>query len=293
MSDILADAVRRLAAAGVDSPRLDARLLWEHANTISLSPGTGGEGRGEGDLKRDIPPHPSPLPQGGRGDTLFEAFLSRRIAREPLAFITGRKEFWSLDFEVGPGVLVPRPETEIIVEQALLRLPDRSAPLRLLDFGTGSGCLLVALLKEFPNSRGLGIDCSEEARGYARRNLARHGLAGRGEIKPGDWGEGIEGPFDLIVANPPYIRSGDLPGLAPEVAREPRLALDGGADGLDALRKLAPELVRLLAPNGIALVEIGAGQEAASVMTQAGLSVVRTAPDLAGIPRVLVIEPRG
>jgi release factor glutamine methyltransferase len=273
----LADAVRRLAAAGIDNPRLDARLLWEHAHKASLSP-TGGEGRGEG------------------ASVLFESFLSRRIAHEPLASITGRKEFWSLEFEVGPGVLVPRPETETIVEEAIALLPDRSAPLRLLDFGTGSGCLLAALLKEFPNSRGLGIDCSEEARGYAQRNLTRLGLAGRGEIKPGDWGEGIKGPFDLIVSNPPYIRSADIEGLAPEVARyEPRLALDGGPDGLGALRKMAPQLARLIAPGGIALVEIGAGQgaEAASVMTQAGLAVVRTAPDLAGIPRVLVIKPGG
>jgi len=258
--DLVVAAARRLSAAGIDSARLDARLLWEHA----------------------------------QGDSVhFEALLARRLAREPLAYITGRKEFWSLNFEVGPGVLVPRPETETIVEQALALFADHSAPLRVLDFGTGTACLLVALLKEFPNATGLGVEYSEEARGYAQRNLVRHGFAGRGTIHSGNWGEGIEGPFDLIVSNPPYIRSTDIDGLAPEVVRfEPRLALDGGPDGLDALRKLAPELVRLLAPQGIALVEIGAGQDAASVMTQAGLSVVHLAPDLAGIPRVLVIKPR-
>lgn len=274
MSDsraLIAAAARRLAAAGVDNPRLDARLLWEHA----FLPLQGERSEREG-IDRNA---------------LFDSFVARRIAREPLAYITGRKEFWSLEFEVGPGVLIPRPETETIIEQALQLMPDRSAPLRVLDLGTGSGCLLVAFLKEFPNSRGLGIDASEVARRYATANIARHGLAGRAEILAGNWAQEISGRWDAILSNPPYIRSGDIDALAPEVRFEPRAALDGGADGLSAIRELAHATARLL--GGFALTEIGAGQEAAaaSIMAEAGLAVTRVVPDLAGIPRVMVTAP--
>lgn len=259
--DLRADAVRRLAAAGVESARLDARLLWDHAQ---------------------------------RNPAVFEEFVARRCAREPLAYITGHKEFWSLEFDVGPGVLVPRPETETIIEQAMEFLPDQSAPLRVLDLGTGSGCLLAAFLKEFPNARGLGIDCSEEARRIAARNMDRLDLTGRAEIRAGNWGENIDAPWDVILSNPPYIKTGDLSGLAPEVAQyEPLAALDGGPDGLESIRPLAAAIRRLGA--GWAFVEIGAGQaaEAAAVMAQNGQVIVRTAPDLAGIPRVLVTRPAG
>ena len=296
MSDsLLAETARRLTASGVDNARLDARLLWDHAQ--SLSPGTGGEGRGEVGAADIVPRHPSPLPQRGRGDVacVFEALVARRAAREPLAYITGQKEFWSLDFEVGPGVLIPRPESETIVEQVLAFVPDRSTPLKILDLGTGSGCLLIALLKEYPNARGLGIDLSEEARAYALRNLARHGLAGRGEILGGDWNEAPGAPYDVIVSNPPYIKTSDVAGLEPEVGYEPVGALDGGRDGLAAYRALAPVLARLLGPSARAFVEIGAGQaeEVAAVLTQSGLETIQRVPDLAGIPRVLVVGPAG
>ena len=258
MSDsLLVEGARRLVAAGVQSPRLDARLLLEHS---------------KGDEAR------------------FEGFIARRAAREPLAYITGRREFWSLDFEVGPGVLIPRPETETLVEQALAFFPDRAAPLKILDLGIGTGCLPVALLKEFPNARGLGIDRSDEARAYALRNVARHGLAERCEIRGGDWAEATAGPYDVILSNPPYIRTTELAGLAPEVAYEPVLALDGGPDGLSAYRGLAPVLTRLLSPNGYAFLEIGAGQsaEVGAVLAQSGIHLINLAPDLAGIPRVFV-----
>jgi len=275
VSDSLpADAARRLAAAGVENARLDVRLLWNHAHEISLSP-LGGEGRGEGDL--------------------FESFLARRAAREPLAYITGHKEFWSLDFEVGPGVLIPRPESETIIEQVLAFVPNRTAPLKVLDLGTGSGCLLIALLKEYPNARGLGIDLSEEARAYAQRNLARLGLAERGEILGGDWTESPGAPYDVIVSNPPYIKTSDLAGLEPEVGYEPVEALDGGPDGLFPYRDLAPVMARLLGPSGRAFLEIGAGRadDVAAVLTQSGLETIQQVPDLAGIPRVLVVGRRG
>ena len=275
-SALLADAVRRLAAAGVGSPRLDARVLLEHARSLSSPVHGGGAERSEAD-----------------GASLFESFVIRRAEREPLAYITGRREFWSLDFEVTPGTLIPRPETETIIEQALALLTDHSAPLDVLDLGTGTGCLLIAFLKEFPSARGLGIDFSEKACAVARRNMARHGVEKRCEIRHGDWAGTVTGTFDVILSNPPYVRTADLKDLEPEVARyEPIMALDGGPDGLAAYRLLAPQLARLLRPGGHALVEIGAGQsdEVAALMVQAGLETVRIAPDLAGIPRVLVVR---
>ncbi|MBU6299607.1 MAG: peptide chain release factor N(5)-glutamine methyltransferase [Alphaproteobacteria bacterium] len=258
MSDsLLTDTARRLAAVGVDNPRLDARLLWAHA-------------RGDG--------------------VVFESFVSRREAREPLAYITGRKEFWSLEFEVGPGVLIPRPETETIIETALAAFPDRTVPLNVLDFGTGTACLLVAFLKEFINSRGLGIEKSEKARGYAIRNIAKHDLGSRCAICAGDWADAADGPYDVVLSNPPYIRASDIAGLQSEVSRfEPRQALDGGADGLSAYRALAPEIARRLCPKGRFFVEIGTGQsdEVADILGGAGLEIAKVVGDLAGIPRVL------
>lgn len=263
MSDsLLLEAAHRLAAAGIENPRLDARVLLEHAS---------------GDAAR------------------FESFISRRAVREPLAYITGLKEFWSLDFEVGPGVLIPRPETETVIEQALAFFPDRAAPLKVLDLGTGTACLPVAFLKEFPNAHGLGIDRSEEARPYALRNVARHGLAGRCEVRGGDWDEAIAGPYDVVLSNPPYIKTADLAGLEPEMVYEPDLALDGGPDGLSAYRALVPALNRLLSPSGRAFLEIGAGQsaEVGAVLAQCSLHVNKVALDLAGIPRVLVAGRKG
>ena len=257
MSDPRPQAIRRLGEAGVDNPRLDSRLLWDHAQH---NPGQ------------------------------FEALVKRRLAREPVAYITGVKEFWSLEFEVEPGVLIPRPETETIVEQVLDRFPGNSAPLKILDLGTGSGCLLVALLKEYPNASGLGIDSSDKVTDVARRNMTRHGVAARVEVRLGNWLDGLAGgPWDVIVSNPPYIPSADIAGLQPEVRDfEPLGALDGGPDGLDAVRAMVAGFRRL--DSGTAFVEIGAGQaeSAQALMAAAGLSVHHVALDLAGIPRVVV-----
>jgi release factor glutamine methyltransferase len=257
VSDPRPAAIRRLSAAGVGNPRLDTRLLWDYAQH---NPGQ------------------------------FEALVRRRLAREPVAYIIGAKEFWSLEFEVEPGILIPRPETETIVEQVLDRFPGSSTPLKILDLGTGSGCLLVALLKEYPNARGLGIDGSDQALIVAGRNIARHDLTARAEIRRGNWlNDLVDGPWDVIVSNPPYIPSGDIAGLEPEVRDfEPLGALDGGPDGLDAVRVLAAGFRRL--GSGTAFVEIGVGQaeSAQSLMAAEGLSVHHVAPDLAGIPRVVV-----
>ena len=226
----------------------------------------------------------------------FETYIARRAAREPLAYITGTKEFWSLDFAVGPGVLIPRPDSETLIETALRLYPDKAVPLSILDLGTGSGCLLIAALKEFPNAHGVGIDSSPEALAWARRNLAAHRLEDRASLIETGWLEEASPGFDLTLANPPYIPTADIAGLAPEVAgHEPRAALDGGPDGLAAYRALAPRIARVLAPSGHALLEIGQGQgdAVATLLAAAGLEVPAINPDLAGIARVVVTKRDG
>ena len=192
--------------------------------------------------------------------------------------------------QVGPGVLIPRPETETLIEQVLVAIPDRSAAVSIADLGAGSGALLVAALKEFPHARGTGFERSPEAFAFAQANLARHGLAARGRVIATDWNK-ADGPFDLILSNPPYIPSTDIEYLDPDVRMfEPRAALDGGMDGLGAYRGLAGLLPRLLKPGGMALLELGLGQAEQVEPLFLGLTVVRVAPDLAGISRVLVLQ---
>ena len=262
-----------MSAAGVDSARTDARILLAHAMDVTRE-----------DL---IAATRQPSAEEA---ALFESFVARRLAREPVAYIQGGREFWSLDLKVGSGVLVPRPETETLIEQALTAFPDRNAALSIADLGAGSGALLVAALKEFPNAQGTGFERSPEAFAYAEANLARHGLAARGRIAATDWNK-ADGPFDLILSNPPYIPTADIEDLDPEVRLfEPRAALDGGADGLDAYRGLAGLLPRLLKPGGMALLELGLGQAELVEPLFQSLTVVRVAPDLAGISRVLVLR---
>jgi len=271
--DLIYDAAGRMSAAGVDSARTEARILLAHAMGVSRE-----------DL---IAATRQPTAEE---TALFESFVARRVAREPVAYIRGRREFWSLDFKVGPGVLVPRPETETLIEQALVAFPDRTAALSIADLGAGSGALLVAALKEFPNARGTGFERSPQAFAYAQANLVRHGMAARGGIIAADWNK-ADGPFDLILSNPPYIPSADIEGLDPEVRLfEPRAALDGGTDGFDAYRALAGLLPPLLRPGGIALLELGLGQAEQVEPLFQGLTVVRVAPDLTGISRVLVLQ---
>lgn len=264
MTPDFSTAVAALRASGVDNPRLDVRLLWEHAQSMSMS------------ADEDV-------------EQLFESLLMRRRMREPLAYIVGCKEFWSLAFAVGPGVLVPRPETETVIEAALKAFPERGTALDILDLGTGSGCLLAALLHEFPAARGLGIEESPAAFAYAKRNLASLGLAERARLDFGDWAKTV-GAYDLVVSNPPYVRSGDISSLAPEVAGfEPHEALDGGADGLNAYRALAPLVAEHLKPGGRVFLEIGRGQEneVKHLFTAAGLIDTCSISDLARIQRVI------
>jgi release factor glutamine methyltransferase len=308
VNDLFREAAERLRAAGIESPRAEVRLLWEHARADagSCNPPLGGGSKREahrgGVNYSNTDPSPKnsslrlnfpTLPQGEDGVIeRFEGLVSRRLRHEPIAYITGHKEFWSLDFEVGPGVLVPRPETETLIETALRELPNRNDQYRVLDLGTGSASLLLAFLSEYPNATGVGIDSSEVALDWARRNVVRHRLEKRAELVVGGW-EAAEGGFDLIFSNPPYIPSGDLAGLPPDVRDyEPRAALDGGTDGLEAYRLIARTLKRHLKPKGPALLEIGAGQhhKAGEIMTAGGLDVVRIAEDLAGIPRCVVVR---
>jgi release factor glutamine methyltransferase len=261
--------------SGLDEPSREARLALCAA--CGLSPATIISG-----------PH-APL---GAHSFRVEEFGRRRAGGEPLSKIVGRREFWGLPLVVSRDVLDPRPETETIVETAIGVVGDRpGAPLRVLDLGTGSGAILCALLTELPEATGVGADRSEAAAEIARTNLAACGLAGRAEVRVGSWTEGVEGLFDLIVSNPPYIPSGDLASLPREVRDfDPALALDGGPDGLDAYRTILPAAARLLAPGGWAIVEVGAAQapDVIALATSAGLAGGAAERDLAGIDRVVI-----
>lgn len=217
---------------------------------------------------------------------LFDAPVSRRAAGEPVAYITGHREFWSLDLLVTPAVLIPRPDSETLIEAALA---SGISPATILDLGTGSGALLLAALTEWPAATGLGIDASTAALAVAAQNAERLGLAPRAMFRLGDWGQGLPDRFDLILCNPPYVETGA--DLAPDVRdHEPASALFAGADGLDDYRRLVPQLVGLLAPGGIALVEIGHTQAAAVAALVVGAEVT-TCRDLAGRDRCLVVKP--
>ncbi len=226
---------------------------------------------------------------------VFEALIARRERREPLSHLTGRREFWSLELETGPATLDPRPDSETLIEAALDVVEDRADPLSVLDLGTGTGCLLLAILHELPRAAGVGIDASPEALAVARRNATHLGLASRARFEEGDWGRALQRPFDLILCNPPYIPTAQISQLEPEVAEyEPRIALDGGPDGLDSYRAVMPDIARILTPRGAAVLEFGAGQGAAvgQIVAGAELAVAGVYRDLAGHDRCLVARKR-
>lgn len=266
----------RLKAAGIPAAEVEARALLQAA--------TGLDGLG---LIR----HGEEAPASGVAQKA-EAMVRRRLAGEPLARILGHKEFWSLSFALGPQTLVPRPDTETVVEATLAAFAGREPPARVLDLGTGSGAILAALLSEWPGTYGVGVDISEDAARIARDNLARSCGDKRAGVVVGAWGEALGGRFGLVVSNPPYIRSGDLLHLDTEVKDfDPVLALDGGPDGLTAYQALARAAPYLLEPKGVLVLELGMGQEeaVAGLLQEAGLRVEGPARrDLAGIPRALV-----
>jgi release factor glutamine methyltransferase len=262
-------ALLRAAAAGLpgDTARLDAELLLAHA--LGAARLTMLAGR-------------APVPAAALAQ--FEGFIARRRRHEPIAHIVGEREFWSLPLRVTPDVLIPRPDSETLIADALA---SGVTPARILDLGTGSGALLLAALSEWPDATGLGVDCSGAALAVARGNAERLGFAARAAFAAGDWAEGLAGPFDLILCNPPYIPDGEP--LMPDVARyEPAGALFGGPDGLAPYRRLFPEVPRLLAPRGVAIFEFGPGQAGAlqALAADAGMAT-RLAQDLAGRPRCI------
>ena len=269
----LAEAFRR---AGLDSPELDARLLVGHALGLDHSALAAASGR--------------LLDEKEVG--ALAALVARRLKREPVARILGSKEFWGLTLRITDATLVPRPETETVVEAALAAIDaggSRMRELCIADLGTGSGALLLALLSELPGADGVGTDASPSALMAARDNADRLGFLPRARFVACDFGAALAGGFDLVVVNPPYIASGDIAGLEPEVRHDPRLALDGGADGLACYRTIAADARRLIAPAGHLIVELGMGQEAAvaALIKAAGLAPSPAQADLAGIPRAL------
>ena len=277
-TEALAQITRVLGAAGIDEPRREASALLCAVLDIDRAALVIG---GDASL--------------GEQAEMLGDIVMRRARREPLSRILGRRAFWTLDLEIGPATLDPRPDTETVVEVVLaeIRRGGRTrAPLRILDLGTGSGAILLALLSELANARGIGIDISPQALVIARRNAEHHGLAGRVELRVGSWLDGITGPFDVIVSNPPYVRSLDIAQLDPEVRdHDPPAALDGGPDGLDPYRAIIPAAARLLGPSGILAVEIGEDQAAAvdRMMAEHRLAPLtgagRVWPDLSGRPR--------
>ncbi len=269
-----------LTAAGIDNARFEARLLLSKASGLSTE---------------ELIAH-------GRDSAVAEtiealrALTARRVQREPMAYILGEREFWGVTFKVTPDVLVPRPDSETVIEAALALLSDHARAWRILDLGVGSGCLLLTLLKELPNARGVGIELSPGALAVAQANAEALGLADRVRLDLGDWRkpgweDRLDGPFDLVVSNPPYIETSAIEGLMPEVARfEPKQALDGGPDGLAAYRLIAGAGRKLITKGGWILVEAGEGQatEISRIFAAAGLVPLAPWKDLAGIDRVVL-----
>lgn len=266
-----AQAAARLRAAGIAEAEREVRLLLAHAHN---------------------PANGLAAAAGIVPDALFAELVERRARREPFALIVGSREFWSLSLAVSRATLIPRPESETLVEAALKAFPERAAVRRILDLGTGTGALLLALLTEFPGAFGVGTDCVPEASLLADANARALGLSGRAQFLAGDWANAIAGRFDLVIANPPYVEREEIGTLMPEVSLyEPRSALDGGVDGRDAYRSIFADLPRLLAPQGKAIVELGAGAARAVIALAqgAGLAVAEVSADLTGIPRALTL----
>lgn len=266
--EALRNGARSLSAVA-DNPRLEARLLLAHALDLSTA---------------DIIANPDRMIDPAR----FADLLNRRMTHAPIAYLLGHRDFWSLDLLVSTATLIPRPDTETVVEAALAVAPD---PASVLDLGTGSGCLLLAVLHDRPNAVGIGIDRSFDAVVMARANAQRCGISRRAFFLQGDWAGAIRGQFDLVVSNPPYIPHCDIPSLMPDVRlHEPLTALDGGTDGLDAYRCLIPALAGLLTRAGHAVLEVGVGQAAAvAALGHAHGLHPAIRSDLAGIERAVIL----
>ncbi len=279
-ASLLGRATQRLASVGSASPRLDAEVLLAHVLGLSRSALLARLGASLDDAPA----------------AAFAALLERRARHEPIAYLTGVREFWSLDFAVTPAVLIPRPETELLVEvacqQAARRPPGEDSNLTILDLGTGSGCVAVAIAHELPRARVVAVDSSAAALALARRNAAAHGVAERISFCCSDLFAALDAgaTFDLVVSNPPYLAPGDA--VSPELAFEPRAALCGGEDGLAVIRRIVAGAPVALRPGGALVIEIGSGHAPAVIelARAAGLDAIRVEADLAGIPRALVAQ---
>jgi release factor glutamine methyltransferase len=277
LGDAFAGLRRRFAAAGLATPDLDARILTLAATGLSAAELALRPGR----------------PVLAADEASLAAFAARRLKGEPVARILGEWEFWGLPFALSPDTLVPRPETETVVETALRLRPEKGEPLRIVDLGTGSGCILVALLVERPAALGIGTDRSRGALATARRNAKLNDVERRSFFAGSDWGAALRGPCDLIVSNPPYIASALVPTLGREVRdHDPHLALDGGADGLAAYRAILADAPRLLAPGGHLVLEIGydQGEAIAPLIGGLPLEILTRAADLSGRPRCVALK---
>ncbi|EHH68516.1 peptide chain release factor N(5)-glutamine methyltransferase [Gluconobacter morbifer] len=275
---LLQNAVQVLKEAEIEDARWEARLL------LCWATGLDAAGLWQIDQINDV--------QADR----FEKALERRATREPMAFITGETGFWTLDLETAPDTLIPRGDSESLIEVLLAVRPDQKVPLSILDLGTGTGCLLLAALSEYPNAWGVGVDLAPQAVDLARRNARRTGLAERCMFLAGHWGDALCGRFDVVLSNPPYIESADIAGLMPEVSRyEPVRALDGGNDGLEAYRLICKAMPTLLVSGGHVILEMGIGQmEAVSALGRCnGLHEVARRADLGGVERALVMRWTG
>ena len=274
---LLSEAQQRLVLARVEGAMRDARLLLQAAADIPIATQIAYPERAVDE----------------NAIALFEAFVARRVDRQPVAQILGRREFWSLDFIVTPDTLVPRPDSETLVQAVLDRIENRKARLSLLDFGTGTGCLLLALLHELPNATGVGIDVSPMALDVAIENAVKLGLRDRAQFRLRNWDRALMPFYDIVISNPPYIPTQEIPTLQPEVsAFEPPIALDGGPDGLDAYRQLAPAAARLVKVGGLVAFEVGMGQadSVVEIGHAARLLHIATADDLAGVPRCVLFR---
>ncbi len=277
LSDIVSRVAKRLWQVGIENEDYEARVLVAYA--LGLPSAT---------LYLEAPEHLS-----FRQGMDIEHYVERRCKREPLSKIVGEKEFWSLPFKVSKATLDPRPDSETLIEAVLEYFPDHTANLSFLDIGTGSGCLLLAALQEYAHSTGVGVDVSSEALKIAQYNADALGMTARTTFLEGSWTDAVQGMFDIILSNPPYIATAEIATLALEVKEfDPLLALDGGEDGLEAYRQLMPLLAAVLQPQGYVFLEIGYTQQAAveAFVVEAGLQVVACRQDLAGHPRCVVAK---
>ena len=276
VKDVLRNAVLELQGAHIETASMDARMLLQFVLELT---------REELLLDNEREISPKQLAQ-------YQLLLDKRKNRQPVSQLIGKREFWGMCFKVTQDTLDPRPDSETLIEAILARLPNREVPLKVLDLGTGTGCLLLTVLSQYPNAQGIGVDISLDALNVARENAKKLGLEHRVEFLSSCWGNEVKESYDLVISNPPYIPSSIIPSLAPEVAQwEPKLALDGGEDGMDCYRAIVPQLKTLLAPQGLAVFEIGIGQakDLQAVVESHAMQVAGSKDDMAYITRCVLV----